>query len=218
MAKKTEKKDKKATGTERLVISEPNLEIGKFRVRGDAMFVQHRFSQKAKLAIKERQEAGSTGKKGKKKEKKDFQALYEGAMYRGEKGEYGIPCSAFRSAMISACRMAGFQMTRAKLSIFVVPDVIDATDGTQLVKITKGKPEYREDHVRLATGVVDVSPRPAWAPGWEAEVTVRYDADQFTASDVANLLMRAGLQVGVGEGRPDSKNSAGMGWGTFEVL
>lgn len=25
-------------------------------------------------------------------------------------------------------------------------------------------------------------------------------------------------QVGIGEGRNDSKNSAGMGWGSFEVL
>ena len=35
--------------------------------------------------------------------------------------------------------------------------------------------------------------------------------------DVTNLLMRVGQQVGIGEGRPDSKNSAGMGWGTFNV-
>jgi len=26
-----------------------------------------------------------------------------------------------------------------------------------------------------------------------------------------------GLQVGIGEGRPDSKNSAGMGWGMFTI-
>jgi len=32
------------------------------------------------------------------------------------------------------------------------------------------------------------------------------------------LLARVGMQVGIGEGRPDSKNSAGMGWGLFEVV
>jgi hypothetical protein len=46
---------------------------------------------------------------------------------------------------------------------------------------------------------------------------VRFDADQFTLRDIANLLLRAGMQVGVGEGRPDSKKSCGMGWGTFEI-
>jgi hypothetical protein len=39
----------------------------------------------------------------------------------------------------------------------------------------------------------------------------------FSLDDISNLLMRVGLQVGLGEGRPDSKKSAGMGWGTFEI-
>lgn len=34
---------------------------------------------------------------------------------------------------------------------------------------------------------------------------------------MVNLLSRAGLQVGIGEGRPDSKKSAGMGYGLFTV-
>jgi hypothetical protein len=41
--------------------------------------------------------------------------------------------------------------------------------------------------------------------------------DQFTPEDVANLMARVGMQVGIGEGRPDSKNSAGMGWGLFKI-
>ena len=52
---------------------------------------------------------------------------------------------------------------------------------------------------------------------WSAKVRIKFDADLFTTTDVANLLMRVGMQVGVCEGRPDSKNSVGMGWGTFEV-
>jgi hypothetical protein len=32
-----------------------------------------------------------------------------------------------------------------------------------------------------------------------------------------NLFLRAGLQVGIGEGRPNSPNSFGLGWGRFEV-
>ena len=56
-----------------------------------------------------------------------------------------------------------------------------------------------------------------WAAGWEATVRVKFDADLLTISDIANLLMRAGLQNGIHEGRPASKMSVGMGWGTFEV-
>jgi hypothetical protein len=52
---------------------------------------------------------------------------------------------------------------------------------------------------------------------WSAKIKIRYDADQFTIADVTNLLARAGIQNGIGEGRPNSKNGPGMGWGTFEI-
>jgi hypothetical protein len=39
----------------------------------------------------------------------------------------------------------------------------------------------------------------------------------FTPEHVAALLQRAGMQVGIGEGRPDSKRSVGQGWGLFTV-
>jgi hypothetical protein len=108
-------------------------------------------------------------------------------------------------------------MTRAKMSLFVAADGFDKLDGTPLVRITKGKPHYVEHAVRNATGVADIRARPMWDEGWEADVTLTWDSDQFTQADVANLLLRSGMQVGIGEGRPDSKNSAGMGWGLFQL-
>ena len=54
-------------------------------------------------------------------------------------------------------------------------------------------------------------------PEWSAKLKIKFDSDMFSVHDVANLLSRMGAQVGIGEGRPDSKNSAGMGWGTFDV-
>jgi len=52
---------------------------------------------------------------------------------------------------------------------------------------------------------------------WGATVRIRYDEDQFTAEDVVNLLLRAGQQVGIGEGRPYSKTSNGLGFGLFKI-
>ena len=85
------------------------------------------------------------------------------------------------------------------------------------MRITKGEPVYHEAIVSLPNGSPDIRARPMWREGWEAVVRIRFDGDQFTTSDVANLLARAGMQVGVGEGRPDSSKSAGMGWGLFRV-
>ena len=210
MAKKVQKEERS------IEILPLNEETVAFKIRGIVPYVQNKFSQKAKNEMKEKQEGGSTKSKGKKKEAKDFKQVYEAAIHYAKEGWIGIPCSGLRAAMISACRLAGFKMTHAKLSLFVEPDGFDADDGTPLFKITKGKPKYVEHHVRLESGVADIRPRPMWDSGWEALVRIRYDADQFTLKDVANLLMRVGKQVGIGEGRPDGKKSCGMGWGLFE--
>jgi len=198
-------------------ISAPKIETAVFKIRGTAPFVQLRFSQKAMNTMMDKMAAGSTAKGKKVREARDFDEDMRNAMHISTDGWVGIPASAFRQGIISACRLVGFKMTLAKLSVFIVADGFDAVDGIPLVKLEAGKPERLDMAVRNATGVADIRIRPMWRE-WGANVTVRYDADQFTITDVTNLLSRVGAQVGVGEGRPDSKASAGLGWGTFELV
>ena len=200
-----------------VIIPAPKLGTGAFTIVGTAPYVQCAFPAKAREMMKAKQMAGSQAKKGAKRDAKDFDLCYQQAQHVSREGWNGIPASGFRAGLISACRLVDFKMTRAKLSLFVVADGFDNLDGTPLVKITKGKPHYVEHAVRNATGVADIRARPMWDEGWEAVLRLTWDADQFSTQDVANLLMRVGLQVGVGEGRPDSPNSAGMGWGTFAI-
>jgi hypothetical protein len=184
-----------------------------FFLVGTAPYMQARFSEKQRNQMREKQAAGSVAKKGKARAARDFQGDYEAAIHRDEKGGWaGIPASAFRAACISACRLVGFKMTLAKLSIFTESDGLDI-DGTPLIKII-GEPEVCEMPVRNATGVMDIRVRPLWRE-WSCRLRLRYDMDQFAANDVANLLMRVGMQVGIGEGRPDSRQSAGLGYGLF---
>lgn len=202
--------------TAQISIPAPNIHTMDITIRGTAPMVQHRFSKKVMNGMLQRQMAGSTAKGKKTTVARDIDQDYKDATHLGSDGKYGIPAPAFRSAMISACRLVGFQMTRAKLSIFVMADTIDDEDGTPLVHI-QGEPEMHKAAVRLATGVASIAIRPMWRE-WSAVVRVRWDADQFTQTDVINLMSRAGIQVGIGEGRPDSKKSHGMGWGTFECV
>jgi hypothetical protein len=113
--------------------------------------------------------------------------------------------------------MVGIFMTQAKMQIDVLGDGFEVGSGDSLVKITKGDAQYFESYVRLPSGPCDLRARARWAPGWEAKVTVAFDADFLTAQDITNLMMRAGKQVGILEGRPSSKKSAGCGWGLFEL-
>lgn len=209
---------KSVTKSAAVEIKAPNLQTAVMVIEGTAPYVQNKFSFKAKQKMMETQMQGSKAKSKKEREPKDFDALYAGCQHISDDGWHGIPAPAFRAAMISACRIVNFAMTRAKLAIFVEPDGFDKDDGTPLVKMTKGKPERHDSAVRNDSGVVDIRPRAMWKPGWRSEVRITFDADMFTTQDVANLLSRAGQQVGIGEGRPDSKDSTGMGWGTFRVL
>jgi len=206
--------------TKNVRIPRPNLQIAQFQIRGTAPYVQNKFSEKALNMMKAAQEAGSLAKKkGRVKEPKDFNAAYEAAMHRSVNGWHGIPAVAFYKAMVSSCRMVDFKMTVARLGLFVLPDgwSADPHDKSGLIRITKGTPARFETLVRLQMSSTDIRVRPFWEPGWEATVKVRHDADIFSTEDVANLLLRAGMQVGVGEGRPDSP-SGGQGWGLFEIL
>jgi hypothetical protein len=200
---------------EALTITPPNLQRGDFKIIGVAPYVQLKFSQKSMMEMKAKHEKGSQAKKGQKRKARDFNEDYENSSYRTTDGKYGIPASSFRNAMISACKIIGFHMTKAKLSVFALADDIDRDDGTPLIYI-KPKPEMHIGHVRNATGVADLRVRSMWRE-WSAVVKLQWDADMFSNKDVANLLARVGMQVGIGEGRPDSKSSCGMGWGLFKL-
>lgn len=207
---------KKKTGPEEVVsVSPPKMHILHQRIVGTAPYCQARFAEKARNEMRAKHEAGSTANKGKKKDARDFDADYLGALHQGPKGERGIPAAAFRAAAVSACRTVNFKMTLAKLGLFVEADFHDPRDGTPLVKI-EGDPRPLTLPVRNTTGVADLRSRPIW-DHWSATVRMRYDADMFKLEDVVNLLARIGAQVGIGEGRADSKKSAGMGWGHFRL-
>jgi len=201
-----------------VTIKPPNFGIAEFHVRAlpGVPLVIHRFSAKTQEQMKQKMETGKASSSRRNREAKSTDSIYEEARYRHADGWDGFNASSIRAAMISACRLVSFKMTLAKLSVFVLADGQDATQPQiPLIRIV-GKPVKQEDMARVETGQPYVTVRPAYHD-WKATIRIRFDADQFTLADVTNLMSRVGLQVGIGEGRPDSKNSAGMGWGLFEL-
>lgn len=192
-------------------IRAPDIRTAIFQIIGTAPLVQHRFSQKAATMMREKQAAGSVAKKGSKKPPRDFEADYHESYYRSVEGWYGMPVGAFRSALIRACSLVDFKMTLARVSIFVEADGYDKDGVTQLVRID-GEPQKLEQCLRNDNGGADIRVRTMFQK-WGLTLRVKFDADQFTVTDVANLLARVGLQVGVGESMGN-----GCGWGTFELV
>lgn len=200
-----------------VAIPPPNFQRAEFLIRAAGVpLVIHRFSAKTKEGLKRKMEEGSTAGSKRQRPARLTDDLYEDSRYRSKQGWDGFHAGALRNAMISACRLVNFKMTLAKLSLFVEADGYDAKEPQiPLVRI-HGAPVKQEDMARVATGDPYVTVRAAYHD-WSAKVRIRWDADQFQLADVANLLSRVGMQVGIGEGRPDSKDSAGMGWGLFDV-
>jgi len=201
--------------TKSVTIPAPRFGRAKFLIHGDVLVV-HRFSAKTKLQMKQKMETGKAAGSKKNREAKSTDDLFKEAKYVSGEGWEGFHAAAIRNAMISACRLVGYKMTLAKLSIFVEADGSDVEEPQiPLIRI-KGKSVKQEDMARVETGQPYVTVRAAYF-NWSAEIKLRWDEDQFTLQDISNLLSRVGAQVGICEGRPDSPNSAGMGWGLFEV-
>lgn len=199
-----------------VAIKPPNFQYAAFNIQGVAPLVIHRFSVKTKLEMKTKMEVGKAAGNKKMREAKNTDDIFNDARYRSKEGWDGFHAASVRNALISACRLVGFKMTLAKLSLFVEADGWDVVEPQiPLIRIY-GDPIKQEDMARVETGQPYVTIRPAYH-NWRAKIRIRWDGDQFTLADVTNLLARVGMQVGIGEGRPDSKNSAGMGWGLFEL-
>ena len=202
---------------ETVTISAPNIRLASLDIVGTSPLVINRFSAKAHEAMRAAQEAGGQSKSKKQREAKNFDELFKAASYRAEgEGWYGINAASFRLAMIGACRLVNYKMTIAKLSVFIVEDGRDAIDGTPLVRIVGDEPIMDVRPTRNANGSFDLRARPMWKD-WRCTVRVQWDCDQFSLTDVTNLMMRVGMQCGIGEGRASSKMSAGIGWGAFRV-
>jgi hypothetical protein len=200
-----------------VTISAPDIRTAEFLIVGSAPLVINAFSQKAQAQMRAKQEAGSTAASKRKRQARDFDADLKRALHVSSDGWEGIVATSFKHALVSACRTVGFKMTLAKLGLFIEPEGFDRLNGLPLIRILSDA-GYEQSlmHAPNTGGTFDLRVRPMWRE-WRMKLRISYDADMFTLSDVANLLMRAGRQVGVGEGRPDSKRSVGQSWGTFTV-
>lgn len=208
--------DSKRQEVTNVVIKPPNMAVATFVLESTAPYLQNRFSSENRDKMIETQKAGSAAKRTRKaKAPKDFERIYKASMHISQDGWHGIPATALRNAMIEACRLTEFDMVRAKMCLFVVPDGLDAENVEPLVKI-EGKPRMHLQRVKIGINSTDIAAR-AIFDKWSAKVTIEWDADVFSAQDVANLLARAGWQVGIGAGRPLSKTSGGTGKGTFKL-
>ena len=178
-------------------------------IRGTAPLIMHKFSEKAKRQMLDKQQ----GRKA-PKELRDPEADYKSALYLTDDatGEvYGFPVIAFKAATVSACRFfkKDLPMTVARQSIFMKGEFSKA-EGQQLAVIV-GDPHMREDMVRVGM-TTDLRYRPEFTE-WRTELEVTYVKSMLDRESVLSLIEAGGMAVGVGEWRPEK----GGDFGTYEI-
>lgn len=176
---------------------------------GTSPLIVHNFSEKSKRQMLESQQ----GKK-KVKQVRDPVADYQAAFYRihdeGGADRYGFPVTAFKAATTGAARFYDKSVSMTALRQFLfMRGILTKADPQMLVEIF-GKPEMREDVVRLSgpSRTADLRYRPMF-PEWRCTLTVTYVRSSIDRGSVLSLIDAGGMGIGVGEWRPEKRGEFG---------
>lgn len=177
-------------------------------IKGITPVIPHKWSEKAKSMMPGHPKSAERVKERKGVRKPEEEA--EACVYRLSDGRPGIPATAFKAAIVGACRFFDKpSMTEVKQLIFV-----EGVGPEQLVPIT-GKQVLREDTPRNSGGGADLRYRNMFI-NWTATLKIRYVPSSITASSVVTLVDAAG-RGGVGDWRPSSPKSATGTFGCWRV-
>ena len=164
------------------------------RLVGLSPLIVHKWSEKAKKQMLDKQmKVASQGKAA-----KDPEQDYRESLYIRDDGSYGFPAVAFKAAAVRAGTYCDMKMVFLRGAFHVEGD---------LVRI-EGEPEPREDMVRVGMGTADIRYRPQF-PKWATELDITYNSRALTVGQLVNLFEIAGFAVGVGEWRPEKDGQFG---------
>lgn len=208
----------KKTTTEQVAIEIPQLKLESaiIHVKGDTPLIVHKWSEKAKKEIRDKQMKKATNKKEAKDPVADFidtlywlegepeektEEAFAAAINNGAK--FGFPATGFKqSAIMGAYRLgADIKTTVAKAAIIVPVEFIEI----------KGKAvTMREDMVKVGgiSKVADIRYR-AQIEDWEADIPVKYASNVMSLEQVVNLFNLGGFACGVGEWRNEKNGVFG---------
>lgn len=198
-----------ATKTNDQAITIPAIDkrIVTIKIVGDTPLIQHKWSEKAKREILDKQTKKA---KTKGKDAKDPFADFVSSMYwlDGEPEQktpegfakaisagarFGFPASAFKDAAVSAAYRA--EIVKNKVGMNGAFRVMG-----ELVEIRGSTPEMREDMVKIGMGIADIRYRGMF-PEWWTELTIEYNAGMLSLEQLVNMFNLGGFACGVGEWR-----------------
>ena len=188
--------------TDSIQLPELVIKTATITLRGTTPLIVHRFAEKARKEMLDKQMGVAKQKKAFKNPEQD----YLDSLYVLPDGTPGFPAVAFKAAAVSAANDAGIQKVLARRAFHIT--------GGELLPI-EGTHQMREDVVRIAMGTADIRHRAEFLE-WTVRVPVAYNANIITLEQLVNLFNIAGFGVGVGEWRPE-RNGINGTWEVMEV-
>ena len=210
---------KKATDRAEIIIPAINLQYADITVAGDSPLIVHKWSEKAKKEILDKQmkKAKTRGHDAKDPVRDFIESLYwldgepeekteEGFAQAIQNGaRFGFPSVAFKASAVAAGYRSG--VTKDKVSMNAAFHI----DG-EMVEIN-GIPEMREDMVRVGMGTADIRYRGMFSE-WSAAFRVKYNASAISLEQLVNLFNLGGFACGIGEWRAEK----GGAFGSYHVV
>lgn len=200
---------------EEVMIPAINIQYATIKVVGDSSLIVHKWSEKAKKEILDKQmkKAKTKGHDAKDPVRDFIDSLYwlegepeekteEGFAKAIEAGaRFGFPSVAFKASAVSAGYRSG--VTKDKVSMNAAFHI----DG-EFVEI-KGVPDMREDMVKVGMGTADIRYRGEFKE-WSATFQVKYNASAISLEQLVNLFNLGGFACGLGEWRAEKGGAFGM--------
>ena len=169
-----------------------------------SVMIQHRWSEKAKLAMRKKH----AGEKTKNREVRDTKQEGIDATHLTKEGKYGFPAGALKKSVLTAAHKdLGVARTMVTKSMFVL-----CSDPGNIIEMECDEPVIIEDTVTVGNNSTDLRYRPYFYH-WRAPVTFEIDSEWLTPQDLVNLVTRAGFGVGLLEWRPEKGGECGR----FEI-
>lgn len=212
-------------GDRKISVAPTKLKIENLRLTiGGPRLVCHRWEEKSKRQIEEKQQL----RKKSKPEQRDPFGDFEQSLYRfpTQKWKFGIPAIALKKAGVSAGNDVGLVKTELRRAFHVLGDLVEITaepikePQTDADVIYEGELQQywqhgismRRDVVRIPSGS-DLRYRGQFL-NWKITFELEFNAALISPEQIVALMTAAGFGAGLCEGRPEKDGE----WGRFEVL
>lgn len=206
---------KKAIVDEPIIIPALKLKTVDLHIVGDSPLIVHAWSEKAKQMILDKQtKKAKVGRDERNPVREYADSLYwisekpnfdkmsnDEIMDAVEHGRFGFPALAFKAAAIDGAYQQGAieKKTTARGAVFVEGEFAEID----------GKPQMREDMVRIGMGVADLRYRAEFKE-WRTTLKIRLNVGALSVEQMVNLFSIGGFSNGVGEWRPAKDGSNGQ--------